>query len=61
MRPDMRAVDAPEFPVNPAGVGQFALEHGQDTVPHPLAPPAALTRGDSGPSALLRRRLERVS
>ena len=52
MRPDMRAVDAPEFPVNPAGVGQFALEHGQDAVPQPLTRPAALTRGDSGPRAV---------
>lgn len=42
MRPDVAAVDAPELPVDPAGLGQLVLEHGEDAVPQPLTRPPAL-------------------
>lgn len=46
MRPDLAAVDAPQLPVDPARLGQLALERGEDTAPQPLARPPALARSD---------------
>jgi hypothetical protein len=49
MRQDVAPVDAPELPVDPAGIGQLALERGEDAVPQPLTRPAPLARGNRRP------------